>query len=79
MKRFQTKAYFKVVMHSYELFGNYPCNQKHTKHFRNIFLGLYPKRLTHAPVSKFSVRMITSALNNGRSKIGVVNMPTPSE
>ena len=31
----------------------------------------------YLPVSKLSGRMTTSGLNNGRSKIGVVNMSTP--
>ena len=55
-------------MHSCKFSGNYPRNQKLMRNFN--------KKITWL-VSEFSNRMMTSGLNNGRLKTGVVNMSTP--
>ena len=46
---------------------------QHTSDFQNIFAWLIFK-IFHLPVYKFSNRMISSGLNNGRSKTGAVNV-----
>ena len=68
---FSQVTYFKVVMHSCDLFGIYSGNCEKKFFFSFIFEKLY------LPVSKLSNRLKTSGLNNGRSKTGVVNMSTP--
>ena len=46
------------------------------KKFGSFDRGFISKKL-YLPVSKFSNGIITSVLNNGRSKAGAVNMSTP--
>ena len=58
-------------MYTYKSFPTYPHNHKHENDFK--------KKFSLATVSKFSIRMMTSELNNGRSKTGVVNMSTPPQ
>ena len=63
-------------MYSCKLFGSYPCDNKHTKDFQNIFSWLISVKVyLSAPI--FSKRIIKSGLNNGRWKTDVVNMSLP--
>ena len=62
----------KNTIYSCKLFGTYPCSHKQTKDFQKVFpWPLYEK--VSLLVCKFSNRRITSGLNNGCSKTGVVN------
>ena len=69
----QTLTLYAVVV---ILYDGYPRYHQHTNDFQNIFPRLI-FNIFHLPVFKFSNRMITFGLNNGRSKTGVVNMFTP--
>ena len=62
-------------MHSCKLFGNYSRNHECKKDFKNVSWLISEK--VYLPLCKFSNRMMTSGLNNGQSKTGVVNMSTP--
>ena len=62
-------------MYRYELFGIYLRYQKHAKNSKEIFPWLICiSKNVYPSVSKFSIRLITSGLDNGRSKTGAVNM-----
>ena len=61
-------------MYSHKLFRIYPRNQKQAKNFKKFFLA-YSKKVNRL-VSKYSVRVMTFGLKNGRSKISVVNIST---
>ena len=68
-------AYFKVVMHSCELFGTYSRDHERKRDFQKNFPWEIFEKI-FLPLCKFSNRMMTSGLNNGRSEIGIVNMST---
>ena len=64
-------------MYTCKLFGVYPRNPRIYEGFpKKVFFSYFKK--VYIPLSKFSNRIIISGLNNGRSKIGVVSMSTPT-
>ena len=62
-------------MYMCKYFGSYPRNFEHKKDFQKYFSSLIFETV-YLPVAKFSNGIITSGLNNGRSKTNVVNMFT---
>ena len=70
---FHQITYFKVVMHRYKLYSIYPRNHELAKDFQKVFSSLIFENV-YLPVPRLSSRMTVSGLNNGRSKLGVVNM-----
>ena len=68
-----TKSYFKAVAYSLRLSNNLPQYQEKTRAFDKIFSWDKSQNI-YLLVSKFSKRMMIPELNNGRSKMNVVNI-----
>ena len=65
-------------MHTCKLHDIYSRNHKRKRNFQNKIPWLIFKRV-YLYLCKFSSRMMTPGLNNGRSNTGVVNMSAPPQ